>query len=481
LASGLAAQPTRPVRANEKSAIDPLIGLAYAASPEVGADALIRIVKLGGVKEKAGIDLLDRAFQLAQGASFAVAIRSVTPLLDSRAGRIELALRPGLDRTSLQSRIVEQLLSMGQLKAAFKLFERIRLPEIPPASCEDAWVQDPTRFYTTLSNLEARFSEDERNKGHDLAFVANYVYGVTSISQVDPVVQVLLPLTKRDGSSRLVEALASRLAVLPADDRTFASWKQTAVGAVAALARQSEARGIPADSLRTGMSGFLLRQYSGVHCRDSGTPAEYRADLSRFLSMLSKRSDGSVFAMPELPEDIDRRGEAMKAESLWESPESRALLESFRMISSGQQVGRSGKSARAHTPVTESQRLVLVSEFQKKVDQWQPETRDGSRVQYYEKAELLRMLIRMSQDDETTLSACRSLLAFLGANLSDTRRIEWVGYLTSFLIDVYSYSPPVRDRLLSEMADHQVATVALTTRLMNLERSGRAKTAGHVR
>jgi hypothetical protein len=124
-----------------------VVELAGTVPPEFAADALITLAGAGlGRTDSSRQSWLSQAFTLAAGAQEETQLVAIG---QSRASALTLALtdisRKGLDRISLQSRVV-QLLAPLAPDMARKLYSRIALPDEPVLSCDAQFMARFVRY-----------------------------------------------------------------------------------------------------------------------------------------------------------------------------------------------------------------------------------------------------------------------------------------------------------------------------------------------
>lgn len=165
-----------------------LADLATAAPPEFTADALLRIVESGKLSDRnAQRDLIERAFNAAGSAKFAVSMVGLTgTTTDTASGSLSQAYALKLDAFSLQSRAVRDMLSLDPAKAR-ELFGQIVKPSLVPLICDDALVYDPSEFYLALSGVvNGAYTAKEKAKEEPLNLLLDALSQVTSPSQLAP-------------------------------------------------------------------------------------------------------------------------------------------------------------------------------------------------------------------------------------------------------------------------------------------------------
>ncbi len=151
--------------------IQQVVDLAMAAPPEFTADALLRLVESGKIPKEARKDLISAAFAAAGRAQHLVRlVAGPGAALDTRSGFQASALRLGLDALSLQSRAVDDMLSLDKATAR-QLFERLTHPTLPASTCESPLIPEISSFYDLLARLASEaYIAPDGEKNSRLAF-----------------------------------------------------------------------------------------------------------------------------------------------------------------------------------------------------------------------------------------------------------------------------------------------------------------------
>jgi hypothetical protein len=229
-----------------------IVELSRAAPPEFGADALLRVVESGKIANKdAKRDLVEQAFRLGAMATFKVRMRGVKgTTVDTRSGYLSRAYDLKLDKLSLQSRAVRDMLPMDPAKAR-ELFQEIVRPELPQLTCDDPMFYDVSDFYQALGAVvEGAFTVQERNKEEHLNFLLDYMGQVSSPAQLAPVARLiksvgvsaqqrdilwnkfygLLESMRPDGRSYVSALDEIKSEVIPGAEVSFEKFKQSSAG-----------------------------------------------------------------------------------------------------------------------------------------------------------------------------------------------------------------------------------------------------------
>src|SRR5581483_2674678 len=203
-----------------------VIDTASALPPEFSADALMDVVESGWVTDKSRrLKLLRHAFEQAALVQQALKKRlAIDAQTDSRSGFQHLAFTLNLDRISLQTRAVNDLLPFDSDKAK-DWFDEIRFPELDPIGCDETLVYDPSSYYKTLANLAREaFSRSQKMDGHRFAWLIGHLARIQSHTQIAPIAYELssadldLPPRELQDSAAL---LAAELQTMRGDQQSF--------------------------------------------------------------------------------------------------------------------------------------------------------------------------------------------------------------------------------------------------------------------
>lgn len=200
--------------------------LAAAAPPEFTADALLRIVESGKLADRnARRQLVAQAFQLAVSAKFSVRMDGVQgTTTDTASGSLSQAYGLKLDVLSLESRAVRDMLPLDPSKAR-ELFGQIVKPALPPLTCDDALVYEPSDYYQALSAVvNGAFTPQEKEKEEHVNLILDAMAQVTSPSQLAPLAQAIESAAVTIAQRQILWARFNGvLESIQPDDRSFAA------------------------------------------------------------------------------------------------------------------------------------------------------------------------------------------------------------------------------------------------------------------
>jgi hypothetical protein len=197
--SALAAQPDQRSGTADHQ-VRSLINDSEALPPEFSSDLVLQLLEKGFVQNPPlKRKLLKRAFEKASAAQDDVMRRPWGHAEQDPDGFHAIALDyTGLDKISLQTRVVRQALSIDPALGRH-FSESMRLPQIAPAVCNQKWRIFPDAYYDTLAEvLKAAFSSREITAGLRASYVNSIISNNKSHVQV-------LPITRMLNASNLTE------------------------------------------------------------------------------------------------------------------------------------------------------------------------------------------------------------------------------------------------------------------------------------
>jgi hypothetical protein len=255
------------------AAAQPLADRARALPSQFKADVLIRIADSGKIRSSRVVsDLLEEAFYAAEGAEEPVKL----DLAGNRAGMRDYirarSFASGLDRLSLQSRVL-RLLAVVDVKKARELAGSLSL-HLPSLKCEDALAYNLDDVYRNLTVYASALADAER-----FTLVQRYITTMTSPAQVDPIAQLLVNVTlPKDERILLAQSFAAELGRIGGDDRTFTGViERERMPAhikdfIGTLRRQAYDPGVLVTAFRT----YLVRHFNARRCADGADDVDLR-------------------------------------------------------------------------------------------------------------------------------------------------------------------------------------------------------------
>ena len=161
---------------------------------EFTSDVSLTLVENGLVRNSAlKSTIITRAFEKASAAQddvlrdpFGASVDETSPGLHALA-----SLVTGLNRISLQARVVRQVVASDPRKAR-QLFDSMHSRQIPPVSCNENWYFVPDAYYDALAAvLQRGFSEREIAGGNRAGYLSSIIRQTQSHVQVVPIARLL--------------------------------------------------------------------------------------------------------------------------------------------------------------------------------------------------------------------------------------------------------------------------------------------------
>ena len=318
-------------------AIESVISAAYAAPPELAADALIQLAESPAIGDRAArLDLLEEAFALAGSARHSFKRWTAgLPLKqdDSDAGQLYVALDLGLSRLDLQCRATAAALSLDRARA-LGLFYRIPPPQPPALTCRDALAYRVDRYYDLAAELfQGAFTEKQRKRGEDVEFVGLQVGSITSPAQIEPVARMLGKLRlNADNYRALVGSLARATARLSADPRSFAATLGPGMlFPYLELANRCGHYGCSPVPLLEAMREYLATHLTGPRCADVTDDAVKKEAADFNAAVVQLTSAESPQPAPLVDEDLKSSGTGEQAvvNEFWSNAQTGPLVKSL--------------------------------------------------------------------------------------------------------------------------------------------------------
>src|SRR5579862_9571668 len=204
----------------------PAIELARASRPEFFADAILRLVSNGSIRDpdqQAG--LLEDAFSAAAQAKEPLKLTTVpgTPP-DTRELYRGKAAALALDALSLESRVVLAMMKLDSAKAR-GLFERIPRPRLEPRPCSDAMIPDASAYYDAAASVaQNAFTAREKESEAHLEFLNALLTSAQSPNEIAAFARAMQSVSfTREQSRYLLSSIAVKLELARPDYRPFAA------------------------------------------------------------------------------------------------------------------------------------------------------------------------------------------------------------------------------------------------------------------
>jgi hypothetical protein len=406
---------------------------AAAAPAEFGADVMIRLAESSKAANRATkVDLLSKAFDLAAAAGQPVK-RAVVPggMVNMPSALLTRAYRLNMDKLSLQSRVVSDMLPLDAAKAR-ELFEEIQLPALSPVGCEERLTYDLELFYQALAKVVGNgFTAKDKLKGRHIALLAPFVGTLQSHAQARPVAELLVNahLSPSD-LGQLTNAFAGALAQLRGDEGSFAATAMgpggiSVSGAVADLVAALEEKDVSSVGLLRAVRQYLVSNFGDVRCGgmrgqadNNSLPQAVKYFNQQFWRQLQLAQIPAI-TVDELKGARIVPG-APPIRAYWQSPEGKRLAADMRNLRVGDGEDRVTAAEKA-SPAWSSK----LTEFLTELEAWQPDDEPAVDV-FHQKSILYEGLIDLVPTGPVRSQVIDSFVELLEENSAQVpNRMEW--------------------------------------------------------
>lgn len=425
--------------------LNSIVDLTAGIPSEFGADFLLRLVESGRLSDPLlKVKLLEKAFNFAESAQHPIKLIGIGSLVDTRSGYLDMAFQLNLDKLSLQSRAVFDLLQVDHVKGE-KLFEEIRFPTLKPLGCEELLIYDPGSYYRTLGGVLGRGSmRKEESEKRVIAFLQPAIAEISSHTQVTPIAKMLTSVNLSstqlgDMTSFFIGSLQS----LQSDERSFAvaATKYDALGAVAQLVSKLDREGLPSANLVQVLKQYVIKNLRAIRCPDIGQSE--KGSLPRAARDFNELFGAALLSAEPNPISSDelqnyKLGSAPSFYPYWQSPRAKELLEGIKKL----RFGTGG------TPLSVAERKTAgwnsqLSDFLAELELWKSTDEKQEDDFFHQKCVLYVGLIDLIPPGPEQSEVIRSYVTFLELNsVEGTNRIGWFLHVKDLL-----------DRLSATMED----------------------------
>ncbi len=361
----------------------PIVDLANGAGPEFAADALLRAVESGKIEDKPSRQaLIAQAFFAAANARERIPRKVIKGAgIDTEAGMMSEAYDLHLDALSLQSRAVRLMLASDP-KAARQMYLDMARPSVPALTCDDALTYEVAVYFDALTGvLDKSFTAAERAKEEHVNFALDYLGGIASPSQLAPALRMVAVSTAFNAAQRdlLMNRLGGILESMQPDSRSFEAARQAIEAAMS-------------PALQPAWEKLKRRMASGAQC---GQPDPRAAQTV---------PPASAQPAENMPKPLP----------LWQSPESKAIIEAAKKV-------RFGDSN--HTTPDWQDAFALLLD---KIAAWQPSDAETPAMYYHERCTLYEGLIDVAATGAQRQRLLEDFIGFIAASgLQRDSPAEW--------------------------------------------------------
>jgi hypothetical protein len=410
-------------RSADSLKIENLILLANAAPPEVAADLLLTVVATQTALTKVRRqELIEEAFRFAGNAREPVKRKSWSPIVDTRSGLKHAAFELELDKLSLQTKAVMQMMALDKTRAR-AMFADITLPKLPELTCEDSLSYDVESYYhTAVAVSENCFNENERKAEAHIQFLSERLGNIKAVPHVAAAAKALIEAkVSADEFTLLVNTFVDVLGHLSTEARSFAFAIGTdrLIFSLSRLVQKLKEQDRPTVDLSRAIRSFLVKQFSGEVCIDAPWLEGRAVKLPDQLKYLN-----GEFAQPIVTDDIRPLsfGAAAKDRQFWTMPREKQLL----MLAKDLRFGGTETQLTLAERQTDEWRKKL-NDYLDVIDQWQPESEVSAEDYFQEKCILYSVLVELCPDDAQRDVVLRAYAAYLREQNREYKgRIEWI-------------------------------------------------------
>jgi hypothetical protein len=397
----------------------PIVELARTAPPELFADTVLRVIQGGRIAQSdAQIELLEQAFAVVGSATEPVRLIAIpgTPpdtreIYRGKAG--ELAL----DRLTLRSRIVREMVTVNRAKAR-ALFDEIERPKLDPRPCTDPLVADAGPYYEAAAAIaQSGFTEREKQSEAHVQFLAALLAGAQSPYEIAAWTRAVQSVALSAPQwTLLIAALEAKLAAAPPDYRSFAMSLDALQAEVRNLMDVARANGAGDSELVQSFRKYVAGQLQAARCSP---------DIALGLDQIAWLRPG----LEEAEMKPAKRGDRFNAAPYFQSGDSKQIGESLTQL----------RAAAGN-------RREMFADFLRDFGGWRP---DGPAIDvFHQKATVLRALVEMTprgEDRDRLLGLVPVFLEAPGAEAESPA--EWLWEARALVQSANSDAPKLAEAL----------------------------------
>ena len=436
------ANSNKPVAGDEtKSAqnlkIENLALLAHTTPPEIAADVLLTLAKTQSTITRARKkELIEDAFRFAGDSREPIRRWPWSLNVDTRSGLKGAAFELELDKISLQTKAVMQMLDVDKARARM-MFQDISLPKLPALTCEDALSYDFQAYYrAALAVSQNCFDENEKKAEAHIQFLSDRIENIKSVFQVVPATKMLADASlSSDELSLLISTLVGSLGRISSDARGFAFViaRDRLASTVWGLIEKAKQQQVPTGDLGRAVRAFLVKQMSGEVCMDApwlnGHEIKLVKSLTDFDDLLPK---------PIVADDVHPLsfGAAAKDRVFWTLSREKQLL----MFAKDLRFGGGQEQLTLEQRQTDEWQKKL-NDYLDLIEKWEPESEVSAEDYFQEKCILYSVLVDLCPDDAQRDVVLRAYASYLREQNTEYKgRIEWILPVKHYLMRIRSKS-----------------------------------------
>lgn len=337
-----------PQHSHERSTIKPadsaevkvLVNDSEALPPEFSADVSLTLVENGLVRDNAlKIKLLTRAFEKAAAAQDDVMQRSFGSSVEETAEGLHAIASTvtGLNRTSLQSRVIRQFVAVDPHRAR-RMFESMPAAHLMEIPCNQDWYFFPDDYYKALEAvLETGFSNGEIAGGNRAAYVSSIISNAQYHIQTALITRLLNTGDFTEQELRtIMPVYAAVLRRLHGDSLSFhiLMWRPNGFfDAISTLLASLDKRNLDSRPVLHAFRDYIVSNFKGPNCDTAkfsinpefGLPNPIVRFNETFGARLKAANLGAIGA-EEIKSDTINSGESPPPLARWNSPKYSQLL-----------------------------------------------------------------------------------------------------------------------------------------------------------
>ncbi|HEV2688190.1 MAG TPA: hypothetical protein VGV35_06540, partial [Bryobacteraceae bacterium] len=374
----------------------------------------------------------------------------------SRAEIISMGFDQRLDRLSLQTRAVREMLKLDKAHT-LEMFQRIPWPELRRRQCRDALIDHVDEYYRLLGEIaESSFTADERRRGRHIELLSYRINQMRSPVEVGPAVRMLLSVTLTDDElTPLVNQLTASLDRIESDDRSFSASFGAAEEEINRFVKALAARNVSSVVIAAAYRRYLIKDLAGNRCADSG--GDEFASSVRDSFNKNYASDTDTNRAPIGRDDIGpakMEGQA-DFEPFVNGSEFERAWQGFLDLLLGK--GHGPLLAKGTKTLPDEQKnkpewQTQFDEFLHQVDELKPITGEPEYKIFYRKATILQGALRVAPPGPERDRVIGLFVSFLrSSNLQQENVLEWYAQLQRTASVVRGLGPAANARFLDDL------------------------------
>lgn len=402
-----------------------IVDASEALPAPLRADAMIRIAdKIKGGCPGRARELLVRAFEQAEGVKELTAQRSLSRLVDSRAGTEAKVSIMAMDRLSLQSRTVLSLASFRP-HDALRLFRRIYAPRPAAAGCSSLEVPEVSIYYRAFDSVAEIVRKDAGQTAASreeaiFELLQNMVDATTAPEQLEPLLQSLKNAAISENElSQLLNSLAVRVESFPVDDRSLTTTGPHIAETINKLAHLA---GRNANyPLLHAFAKYLRNSLQGPHCSYVAKNGIQAMPIYEAFNQTLAGKDSGIDVLPlnQASAAVEKSGDET---AYWSSKKSGELLMEAKHLSFDNSWVKY-----VNDQSSSSEWRARIDTILNDIHNWQESDENNAGDYYHEKCILINgILTKLPAGDPIYGKALEDLVStFEGSSLQNDRPAEW--------------------------------------------------------